>query len=88
MNSSLKSVLCQIFPDDLAPRRLSGRFRQIDMIFSFIGINARMVTSVWFSGFISKIIVEEGKKFAEEFFDEIGEDPLSILESSLETIPK
>jgi hypothetical protein len=83
MNSSLKSVTCQVFPDELAPRRLEGRFRQIDMIFSFMGINARMVTSVWFSGFISKIIVEEGKRFADEFFKEIGEDPVNILESSL-----
>jgi hypothetical protein len=87
MNSSLKSILCQIFPDELAPRRLDGRFKQIDMIFSFIGINARMVTSVWFSGFVSKIVVEEGKKFAGEFFDEIGEDLVNILESSLEALP-
>jgi hypothetical protein len=83
LNSSLKSVLCQIIPDDLAPRRLNGRFKQIDMIFSFIGINARQVTSIWFTGFISKIIVEEGEKFAGEFFAEIGEDPYSINESSL-----
>jgi hypothetical protein len=83
MNSSLKTVICQVFPDKLAPRRLSGRFRQIDMVFSFLGVNARMVSSVWFNGFISKIIVEEGKRFAEEFFAEIGEDPLAIMESSL-----
>jgi hypothetical protein len=83
MNSSLKTIICQIIPDELAPRRLSGRFRQVDMIFSFIGINARMVSSVWFSGFTAKIIVEEGKKFAEEFFKEIGEDPTTIIESSL-----
>jgi hypothetical protein len=53
------------------------------MIFSFLGINARMVTSVWYSGFISKIIIEEGKRFADDFFNEIGENPVNILESSL-----
>jgi hypothetical protein len=83
MNSSLKTVICQVIPDELAPRRLNGRFKQIDMIFSFIGINARQVTSVWFSGFTAKIIVEEGKRFAEEFFNEMGENPANILESSL-----
>jgi hypothetical protein len=83
MNSSLKTVICQVYSNELAPKRLSGRFRQIDMIFSFLGINARMVSSVWFSGFISKIIFEEGKRFAEEFFQEIEEDPMQILESSL-----
>jgi hypothetical protein len=83
VNSSLKTIICQVFPDNLAPRRLQGRFRQIDMIFSFIGVNARMVSSVWFSGFTAKIIVEQGKKFAEEFFSELGEDPKSISESAL-----
>jgi hypothetical protein len=83
MNSSLKTIICQVFPDDLAPRRLNGRFKQIDMIFSFIGINARQVSSVWFTGYISKIIAEEGKRFADEFFKEIEENPTTILESSL-----
>jgi hypothetical protein len=87
LNSSLKSILCQIIPDDLAPRRLNGRFKQIDMIFSFIGINARQVTSIWFTGYISKILFEEGKNFAKQFFDEIGEDPASIVESNLVSIP-
>jgi hypothetical protein len=83
MNSSLKTIICQVIPDELAPRRLNGRFKQIDMIFSFIGINARQVSSVWFAGFTAKIIVEEGKKFAEEFFKELEIDPTSIMESSL-----
>jgi hypothetical protein len=42
-----------------------------------------MVSSVWFSGFISKIIFEEGKRFAEEFFKEIDENPEGISEQSL-----
>jgi hypothetical protein len=46
MNSSLKTIIAQVFPDDLSPRRLEGRFKQIDMVFSFLGINARMVSSV------------------------------------------
>jgi hypothetical protein len=87
MNSSLKTIVCQVFPDELSPRRLQGRFRQIDMVFSFLGINARMVSSVWFSGFISKIIVEEGKRFADEFFKEIGEDPMNISQSALALLP-
>jgi hypothetical protein len=87
LNSSLKTVICQVIPDDLAPHILSGPFKEIDMIFSFIGINARQVTSVWFNGYLGKIIYTEGKRIGKKFFEDLGEDIDSIAESSLAPLP-
>jgi hypothetical protein len=83
LNSSLKTVISQIIPQELTPKRLNGRFKDVDMVFSFMGINARQVTSVWYNGFLGKIIFEEGKRFAEEFFKELKIDPEHIAEGEL-----
>jgi len=71
VNSSLKSVITQVIPDELTPRRFNNRYDRIDCVFSFIGINARMVSSVWFNGYLGKILFEYGKRVADEFFEDM-----------------
>ena len=78
LNSSLKTVNADIIDKDLEPFTESG-FR-IDGIFSWISQNARMVNSIWYNGFIGKILYTFSKRMANNFLKEIGYENIPELE--------
>ena len=71
LNSALKTVTSQIIPRDLEPYTESGK--RIDGIFSLVSVDARMINSVWYTGWLGKIIYDFSKRFATNFLNEIGE---------------
>lgn len=71
LNSALKTVTSQIIPRDLEPYTESGK--RIDGIFSLVSVDARMINSVWYTGWLGKIIYDFSKRFATGFLNEIGE---------------
>ncbi len=72
---SLKSVINKVMPKELCAYRISdySRYNTIDYIQGTIGVMARMTVSQYIDGYLSKIIIEQGKKIAEEFLNSIGE---------------
>ena len=72
LNSALKTVTSQIIERDLEPYTESGK--RIDGIFSLISIDARMINSVWYTGWLGKILYDYSKRFATDFLKEIGSD--------------
>ena len=78
LNSSLKTVNADIIEKDLEPFTETG-FR-IDGIFSWISQNARMVNSIWYNGFIGKILYTFSKRTAYNFLKEIGYENIPELE--------
>ena len=58
---------------DTCARRINpkSKFNTIDFIQSTIGVGNRMVTSVFKTGFLSKILFERGKSIADEFLESI-----------------
>lgn len=78
LNSSLKTVNADIIDKDLEPFTESG-FR-IDGIFSWISQNARMVNSIWYNGFIGKILYIFSKRMANNFLKEIGYENIPELD--------
>lgn len=77
LNSSLKTVNAEIVKKELEPYCESGY--RLDGIFSWISQNARMVNSVWFNGFIGKILYVFTKRWAKNFLKEI-EAEIPIIE--------
>ncbi len=73
VNSSLKSVITQVVDDDLMARRCGANPKRdmIDVIFSLISVDNRMVTSIWHTGYLQKLLIEYPKRIAEEFLKEI-----------------
>lgn len=67
--------MAQIAPEGLEPIRLNNtsKFNRVDIQFSLLGVYGRMVTSIFYNGILNKIIIDRGKKIAEEFFEELGE---------------
>lgn len=78
LNSSLKTVNADIVEKDLEPFTESG-FR-VDGIFSWISQNARMVNSIWYNGFIGKILYVFSKRMANNFLKEIGYENIPELD--------
>ena len=70
LHSALKSVNSTVVPKELEPYREHGR---IDGIFSMISVNARMINSVWLTGFIGKILYDFSKDWAKDLLKESGE---------------
>ena len=75
-NSALKTVINKVMEEEECAYRINSKskFNTIDFIQSCIGINNRMVTSIYLSGFLSKVLFERGKEIASEFLAEIGEN--------------
>ena len=65
--SSLKSIIQQVIPKYLEPYSDFGD-TAIDCVISLISVDARMVTSIYFYGILSKVLYEEGRNIAEEYF--------------------
>lgn len=84
LNSSLKTVNAEIIPNELEPYCESGY--RLDGIFSWISQNARMVNSVWFNGFIGKILYVFTKRWAKKFLKDIDYPDIPKLER--ENLPK
>jgi hypothetical protein len=72
---SLKSVINKVMPKEQCAYRINdySRYNTIDYIQGTIGVMARMTVSQYVDGFLSKIIIEQGKKIAEEFLNSVGE---------------
>jgi DNA-directed RNA polymerase beta subunit len=68
-NSSLKSIIAYVLPKGLEPYSEFGD-KSVDATLGAIAVDARMVTSIFFSGILGKILYEEGRIISEEFFDE------------------
>ncbi len=73
LGSSLKTVINYVMDKDTCARRINpkSKFNTIDFIQSTIGVGNRMVTSVFKTGFLSKICFERGKSIADEFLESI-----------------
>lgn len=71
LNSSLKSIDSYVVEKNLEPYTESGQ--KLDGLFSLISINARMVNSIWYNGWIGKILYTISKRWAKNFLQEIGE---------------
>lgn len=74
-NSSLKTVINKVMQKDECAYRINNKskFNTIDFVQSNIGVANRMVTSIYLTGFLSKILFEAGKDIADSFLDEVGE---------------
>jgi DNA-directed RNA polymerase beta subunit len=72
LSSALKTVTSQIIERKLEPYTESGR--RLDGIFSLISIDARMINSVWYTGWLGKMLYDYSKRFATNFLKEIGAD--------------
>ena len=74
-HSSLKTVINKVMDKEECAYRINpkSKFNTIDFIQSSMGVMKRMVTSVYLSGFLGKIIFERGKEIGSEFLEEIGE---------------
>jgi hypothetical protein len=73
VNSSLKSVITQVVDDDIMAKRCGANPKRdaIDVIFSLISVDNRMVTSIWHTGYLQKLLIEYPKRIAEDFLKEI-----------------
>ena len=71
LNSSLKTVNSYVVERELEPYTESGN--RLDGLFSLISINARMINSVWYNGWIGLILYKFTKRWARSFLKEIGE---------------
>jgi hypothetical protein len=71
LNSSLKTVNSYVVEKELEPYTESGL--KIDGLFSLISINARMINSVWYNGWLGNILYKFSKKWAKDFLTEINE---------------
>ena len=72
VNSSLKSVVTQVVDDEIMAKRVTDyKFKNIDVVFSLISIDNRMVTSIWHTGYLQKLIAEYPKRLADEFLKAI-----------------
>jgi len=78
LNSSLKTVNAEIISKDKEPYCETGY--RLDGIFSWISQNARMVNSVWFNGFIGKILFIFTKRWAKKFLKEIDYPNIPTME--------
>lgn len=67
LHSALKSVNSTVVPKALEPYRENGR---LDGIFSIISTNARMINSVYISGFCGKILYDFTKSWAKNLLNE------------------
>ena len=83
LNSSLKTVNATIIPEDKEPYTETGY--RLDGIFSWISQNARMVNSVWFNGFIGKILYVFTKRWAKNLLKEL--EVTDIPKNEREDIP-
>jgi hypothetical protein len=72
LNSSLKTVNSMVIEKEVEPYTESGL--KLDGIFSLISINARMINSVWYNGFLGDILYKFSKKWAKDFLKDIGEE--------------
>lgn len=72
LNSSLKTVNSYVVEKEIEPYAESGL--KLDGIFSLISINARMINSVWYNGFIGDILYKYSKRWAKGFLSEIKEE--------------
>lgn len=72
LNSALKTVTSTVVRKGVEPYTESGK--RIDGIFSLISIDARMINSVWYTGWLGKILYDFSKRFAKGFLTEIGAD--------------
>ena len=72
LSSALKTVTSTIVPKGREPYSESGK--RIDGIFSLISVDARMINSVWYTGWLGKILYDYSKNFAKSFLTEIGSD--------------
>lgn len=74
VNTSLKSIINRVMPKELCARRVNNnsRFNVIDVETSSMGAMKRMVTSIYETGSLNKLIFERGKGIAEEYFKEQG----------------
>lgn len=70
LHSALKSVNSTVVPKSLEPYRENGR---LDGIFSMISTNARMISSVYQSGFAGKILYDFSKSWAKDLLKETGD---------------
>lgn len=70
LHSALKSVNSTVVPKALEPYRENGR---LDGIFSMISVNARMINSVYTSGFCGKILYDFSKNWAKDLLKETGD---------------
>lgn len=72
---SLKSVINKVMPKELCAYRVNSysKYNTIDYIQGTVGVMARMTVSQYIDGFLSKIIIEQGKKIAEQFLESVGE---------------
>lgn len=70
LHSALKSVNSKVVPKGLEPYRENGR---LDGIFSMISCNARMINSVYTSGFCGKILYDFTKSWAKDLLKETGD---------------
>jgi hypothetical protein len=66
-SSSIKSVVSQILPEGKEPYKFSGIHRKLDAIMSFFSIENRMLRSIYFSGWLGKIVKEYGERLAVEY---------------------
>lgn len=73
VNSSLKSVITQVVDDDIMAKRCGANPKRdaIGVIFSLISVDNRMVTSIWHTGYLQKLLIEYPKRIAEDFLKEI-----------------
>lgn len=74
-HSSLKTVINKVMDKEECAYRINpkSKFNTIDFIQSSVGVMKRMVTSIYLTGFLSKIVFERGKEIGSEFLEEIGE---------------
>ena len=63
--SANKGVVKNIFPEDLTPFSEFRPDESIHALFAARSFNARMVTSVWSSGAINKVLIELDRKVKE-----------------------
>lgn len=67
LHSALKSVNSTVVPKKLEPYRENGK---LDGIFSMISTNARMINSVYISGFCGKILYDFSKNWAKNLLND------------------
>ena len=71
LNSALKTVNSTVVQKHEEPYTDSGL--RLDGLFSFISIEARMINSVWYNGWLGLMLYKKSKSIARNFLKEIGE---------------
>ena len=71
LNSALKTVNSTVVQKHEEPYTDSGL--RLDGLFSFISIEARMINSVWYNGWLGLMLYKKSKQVARNFLKEIGE---------------